>query len=282
MRSCSKEEKVARTTKKRQRELRHDKFRDKTLETFDRLGDRMEGRGHQILYALAALIALAALFGLYSWWSGRRADEASLALGRAIETSQAPIVTGTPQPGQTGPTFPSERERAQKSVQEFEAVANKYGDPYRELARYFRAVQMLSVDRKKGLDDLQALTKSGNSDVASRTRFALAQAREADGQLDEAAELYNQLLKDKDSQIAPDTLNLRLAAVYERQGKKDAASDILFRMIEEARKAKGKDGKPLPETASVREADTKLESLNPERYAQLTPKATAVGDVPLF
>ena len=271
---------MARTTKKRARELQHDKFRDKTMETFDRLGNRLEGKGSVILYAIAGLVALAALFGLYSWWSGQRADEASLALGHAIEIAGAPIVTGTPQPGQTGPTFPNERERAQKAVQEFEAVANKYGDPYRELARYFRAVQMLTVDRKKGLDDLQGLTKSGNTDVAARAKFALAQAREADEQLDDAAALYNELLKDKDSGVASDTLNLRLASIYERQGKKDAASDILFRMIEEARKAKGKDGKPLPETASVREADSKLETLNPERYAQLPPKPRA-NDFPL-
>lgn len=272
---------MARTTKKRARELKQDKFRDKTMETFDRLGNRLEGKGHVILYAIAGLIALAVLFGLYTWWSGRRADEASLALGRAIEIAEAPIVTGTPQPGQTGPTFPSERERAQKAVQEFEAVANKHGDPHRELARYFRAVQMLVVDRKKGLDDLQALTKSGNTDVAARSKFALAQAREADGQLDEAVVIYNELLKDKNAGIAPGTLNLRLASIYEKQGKKDAAADILFRMVEEARKAKGKDGKPLPETASVREADTKLETLNPERYAQLPPK-TPGADLPLF
>ena len=250
------------------------------METFDRVGHRLEGKGPVILYSIAGLIALAALFGLYSWWSGRRDAEASLALGSAIKIAEAPITTGTPQPGQTGPTFPSERERAQKAMQEFEVVANKYGDPYRELARYFRAVQTLTVDRKKGLDDLQGLTRSDNADVAARSKFALAQAKEADGQLDEAAALYNELLKDKEARVAPDTLNLRLASIYEKQGKKDAASDILFRMIEEARKAKGKDGKPLPETASVREADSKLETLNPERYAQLPPKPLA-SDLPL-
>ena len=271
---------MARTTKKRARELKHDKFRDKTMETFDRLGTRLEGKGPVILYSIAGLIALAAAVGLYSWWSGRRADEASLALGRAIEIAEAPIVTGTPQPGQTGPTFPSERERAQKAVQEFEAVANKHGDPHRELARYFRAVQMLTVERKKGLDDLQGLTKSGDEDVAARAKFALAQAKEADGQLDDAATLYNELLKEKEPRVAPGTLNLRLASIYERQGKKDAAVDILFRMVEESRKAKGKDGKPLPETASVREADSKLETLNPERYAQLPPKPVA-SELPL-
>lgn len=250
------------------------------METFDRVGDRLEGRGPIVLYAIAGLIALVALFGLYSWWSARRAEEASLALGRAIEIASAPVVTGTPQPNQTGPTFPSERERAQKAVQEFEAVAGKYGEPYRELARYFRAVQLLTVDRKKGLEDLQGLTKSGNPDVSARAKFALAQAEEADEQFAAAATLYNELLKENDSRIAPDTLNLRLASIYERQGKKDAASDILYRMVEESRKAKGKDGKPLPETASARAADSKLETLNPERYAQLPPKPVS-ADFPL-
>ncbi len=276
---------MARTTKKRQQQLKHDKFRDETFKVVDRLGDRLEGKGRLILYALAGLVALVVLYGVYSWWAGRRADEASHALGRAIETAEAPVTSGTPIPGQTGPSFPSERERAQKAVEQFDEVINKYGDPYREMARYFKASALLTLERPRGLSELQALTGSGNRDVAARAKFALAQAREADGQFDDAANLYNELLNDKDSPVARDTVNLRLASVYERQGKRDAASDILFRMLDEARKAKGKDGKPLPETASVREADTKLETLNPERYAQLPPKEATTaggGDLPLF
>lgn len=237
----------------------------------------MEGRGRTILYAIAGLIALAIIFGIYSWWSGRRAEAARLALGKAIETADAPVVSGTPLPMQTGPTFPSERERAQKAVEEFEKVEKEHGGTYGELARYFKAVNLIDVDRGRGLSELENLSRSGSGDVAARARFALAQAREADGQYDAAAALYQELLKEKEPHVASDTLNLRLASTYEKQGKKDEAADLLFRVVEAARKAQGKDGKPQPETPSITAAADKLKTLNPERYAQLPPPPPKSG-----
>ncbi|MBA2645548.1 MAG: hypothetical protein H0U81_02000, partial [Pyrinomonadaceae bacterium] len=82
---------MAQYNKKRARELRHDAFRDATMSAFDRAGDKLEGRGRIIIYALAAVLALAILAGLYSLWSGRRADEARRALGKAIEIAEAPV-----------------------------------------------------------------------------------------------------------------------------------------------------------------------------------------------
>ena len=260
---------MARTTKKRQRELKHDKFRDTTLGVADRLAHRYEGRGRTFLYAIGAAVALVALILVFNWWSARRADAARLALGKAMEIAQAPVTTGTPMPGETGPTFPSERERAQKAVEEFEKVRRDYGSPYSDIARHFAAVNMLTVERDRGLKELEELSRSGDSDIAARSKFALAQAREADAQYDAAASLYQELLKQKDGPVSPNTLNLRLAAVHEKQGKKDEAVNLLFQLVESARKAQGKDGKPAPESAVVRAAADKLQELSPERYAQL-------------
>jgi len=265
---------TSKTTKKRAQQLKHDKFRDATMRGFDRLGNRMEGRGRTILYALAGLVALAVLFGLYRTWSGRQADRAGLALSNAIKIANAPVVTGTPLPGQTGPTFPTERERAQKAVEEFRKVAAEHGDPHRELARYFAAANLLMVERDKGVAELEGLTRSGNDEVAARARFALAQAREAEKRYDEALALYNELLKDKNPVVPADTVNFRIAAVYEQQGRKDEAAEILFRMVEAGRNAKDKDDKPVPLSTTAREATTKLQALSPERYAQLPPEPT--------
>ncbi len=43
---------VAKYKKKRARELQHDKFRDTAGVVFDRLGDRLEGKGKTILYGI--------------------------------------------------------------------------------------------------------------------------------------------------------------------------------------------------------------------------------------
>ncbi|HEX8293261.1 MAG TPA: tetratricopeptide repeat protein [Pyrinomonadaceae bacterium] len=264
---------MARTTKKRAQQLKHDKFRDTTFDAYGRLSHRFEGKGRTLLYALAGAVALVALLLAFNWWRERRADAARLALGQAIKIAEAPV-SPTPQPNQTGQTFATERERAQKAVEAFQKVQNDYGSPYKELARYFAAASLLTVDRPKGLSELEALSKGGDADVSARARFALAQAREADAQYDAAAPLYQELLKNDAGPVSPNAVKLRLAAVYEKQGKKDDAVNLLFQMVEAARNAKGKDGKPLPESAVTRTAADKLQELSPERYAQL-PKAAA-------
>jgi tetratricopeptide (TPR) repeat protein len=271
---------VARTTKKRAKQLKHDKFRDTTLNYYDRLSHRVEGRGSTVLYAIGGVVGLIALLLVFNWWRENRADDARNALGKAIEIAEAPVTTGTPLPNQTGPTFPNEQERAKKAVEEFQKVQRAYGSPYSDLARYFAAVNLVTVEREKGLKELEDLTRGGNDEVASRARFALAQAREADKQYDAAAALYQELLKEKGRTVSENIVNLRLASVYEKQGKKDEAAGILFQMVEAGRKAKDKDGKTVAESSAVRAAASKLQELSPERYAQLPPPPPPTGGLP--
>lgn len=238
---------------------------------FDRLGDSLEGKGQTILYAIGGLIVLIILVAVFSWWRGKHAEEAQRALGRAIEIAEAPV-SPTPQAGTTGPTFTTEKDRAQAAAAEFQKVEAKYGDPYRTLAHYFRAANLLTVDRANGIKELEALTHSGDEEVATRAKFALAQAREEDGQLDAAAALYSELAKANNDAVPADTANLRLAAVYEKQNKKQEAVNLLFNIVEAARKARDKEGKPVPESAAARDAAERLQRLDPARYAQLTPE----------
>jgi predicted negative regulator of RcsB-dependent stress response len=138
----------------------------------------------------------------------------------------------------------------------------------------------VTVDPGRGIKELEELSRNGNDEVAARARFALAQAREADKQYDAAAALYQELLKDKGRTVSENIVNLRLASVYEKQGKKDEAVNILFQMADAARKAKDKDGKPVSESSAVRAAATKLQELSPERYAQLPPPPPPSGGLP--
>jgi len=268
---------VATTTKKRAKELKHDKFRDTTFDAYGRISHRFEGKGRTILYAAVGAVALVALLLVFNWWRERRADAARLALGQAIKIAETPVSTLPQSPGQTGPSFATEQERAQKAVEAFQKVQNEYGSPYKELARYFAATNLLSVDRPKGLGELEALAKDGDADVAARARFALAQAREADAQYDAAAALYQELLKSTSGAVPPNAVRLRLASVYEKQGKKDDAVNLLFQMVEASRNAKGKDDKPLPESSVTRTAADKLQELSPERYAQLPKEPAPTG-----
>ena len=266
---------MAKYKKKVVRKLQQDRFRDTTMGLFDRLGNLLEGRGRTILYGLGGLIVAGLLVLFFVKWSNRKADEARQALGRAITIATANV--GVPLPGAdpTAQTFNTEMDRSQRAIEEFEKVAAKYGDPYRAQARYFIASNRLAVDRQKGITELTDLQNSSVPEVAALSRFALAQVKESDGKLDEAAQIYSDLAKLNSTAITPDIANLRLAKVYEKQGKKKEAADLLFNIVDASRKAKGADNQPAPASAAAREADTELKKLDPDRHAQLPPEAAA-------
>lgn len=241
----------------------------------ERLGDQLEGKGRTILYALGALVILGAALLVFNAYRERGQNEARQALGRAIEISQARVSTDplpAPQTPTRTPTFASERERAEAAIKEFQQVAEKHGEPHRSFARYFIAVNTLTLDRNRGMRELEQLVGNSNEEVADAAKFALAQAREDGGQLDQAATLYTQLLKENNSIYAPETLRLRLANIYEKQGKRAEAANLLFEIAANARKAQGTDGKPAPVSASARAAAERLQTLDPARYAQLPPE----------
>ena len=262
---------MAKYKKKRARELQHDRFRDTTMGFFDRLGDLLEGRGRTILYGLGGLLLAGLLAILFVNWSNRKSDEARQALGRAITISRA-TVSATPVSGSTDLTFPTEKDRAQRAIEEFEKVAAKYGDPYRSESRYFIASNRLVVDRQKGISELAELQNSSVGEVAALSKFALAQTYESDGKYDDAARLYTELAKLNSPTVTPENANLRLAKVYEKQGKKKEAVDLLFNIVDASRKAKGSDNQPLPQSSAAREAADELQKLDPDRYAQLPPE----------
>jgi hypothetical protein len=267
---------LARINKKRARELQKDAFRDKTLGEFEKLGNRLEGKGQTILYAIGGLIVAGILIWAFVSWRSKKNDEERMALGRAIEITEA-SVGSTQSASSSSPTYSSEKERSERAIAEFQKVSAKYGGHTRDLAQYFIAANLLTVDRAKGLSQLQALTNNSDSDISTRAKFALAGAYVEDNKLDEAAALYKSIAQANTVAVPPDEANYKLALVYEKQGKKSDAAGLLFDIVSASRKAQDKDGKPLPATAASRNAEKELEKIDPVKFAQLPPEPSASG-----
>lgn len=245
-----------------------DEFQTNVGRRVEDFGNRVEGSGKKFLYGLGALALLAALIGAFYAYNRRANAEAQTALGKAIETSQA-LVTSSPVPaGANVKTFKTERERAEASVREFQAVADKYGNPAQEKAKYFVAVNKLSLDRAAAVQELEALSKT-SGEVGALSKFALAQAKNADGKSDEAAALFAELAQTDNSIIAKDTVNFELAKIYEKLGKSTEAADLYFNIAKTASEAKDSDGKAVRMSQTAREARQKLEAINPERAKEI-------------
>ena len=121
-----------------------------------------------------------------------------------------------------------------------------------------------------------------SGEVGKLAKFALANAKAADGQLDDAAALYKELAAADDAVVAKDSINFQLAAVYEKQGKNKEAADVLYDLVKSASEAKDLDGKPLPLSTTAESAKAKLKTLDPQRAASIPEPAGDAADVSPF
>lgn len=249
-----------------------DSFQQNVGRKLEDVGKKMEGKGKNFLYAAAAVIVLVALIGIFYAWNRRNEANAQTALGRAIQTSQATVSESSPPAGSTEKTFKTEKERAEAAIAQFQEVVDKFGSPYEEKAKYFIAVNKLYIDRNAAIAELEAL-KDVSGEVGELSKFALAQAKAADGKLDEAAAIYQELAGKSGLVLAKDTVNFELASIYQKQGKTQEAADLYFNIAKAASEAKDPEGKSIPMTETARKAKEKLQEIAPERAKEIQEPA---------
>ncbi len=245
-----------------------DTFQQNVGKKVEDVGKQLEGQRKNILYGLAALVVLAIVIGIFYNWNSRSKAAAQAALGKAIETAEAQVSSVPPTAGSAAKYFKTSKERSEAAVAEFQAVAEQYGGAVGEKAKYFAAVNQLGVDRPAGVQELESLSKSSD-DVGKLAKFALAQTRADDGRPDEAVALYQELLATSDPVVAKDTISLAIADIYEKQGKKPEAVEVLFGIVKAASEAKDLDGKPAMMSPAARNAKDKLKELDPEKAKEI-------------
>ncbi len=245
-----------------------DAFQQKTNKQIVELSKKVEGKGKNILYAIAAVAIVAVLVGLFLAWNRRSNSVAQTALGKALETSVAPVTTQPIPPTFLGKAFKTEKERAEAAATEFDEVATKYGGATGEKAKYLAAVTRISLDRPAAIQTLEGLAKSGG-EIGLLSKFALAQAKQGDNKLDEAVTLYQELAAANDSVISKDTINFTLAGIYEKQGKKPEAIEAYFNLAKKASELKDADGKQVPLSQTASQAKEKLQTLDPAKAAEI-------------
>ncbi len=257
-----------------------DEFQTGVGKKVEDFGRQFEGKGRNVLYALAAVAVLALLIGIFYVYNRRSNNAAQTALGKAIEISQR-TVTAAPVPaGSDEQVFKTEKERAEAAINAFQDVADKYGNPVRDKARYFVAANRLMIDRPTAVSEFEDLSKN-SGEVGTLSKFALAQAQADDGKLDEAVTLYQELAASSDPILAKDTINFDLAKLYEKQGK---TADIYYNIAKTASEAKDLEDKPIPLSQTARDAQQQLETLNPEKAKEIKapePALPSSGGVPV-
>jgi len=258
-----------------------DEFQTNVGSKVEEIGKKLEGQGRNILYGIGALLVLGILIWIFYAWSSRSNASAQAALGKAIETSQSQVTETSPPAGSVGKTFKTEKERAEAAIAEFQAVIDNHGGAAGEKAKYFIAVNKMYVDRNAAIADLEGLAK-GTDEVGKLSKFALAQAYANDNKLDQAATLYTELNGVADPIVAKESIQVALADIYEKQGKKQEAVNVLFDLVKKASEAKDLDGKAVPLSTTATTAKEKLTQLDPEKAKELPQQPVDLDPGSLF
>lgn len=228
-------------------QLKQDKFAEATK---DILSSAVEHRGS---LAWGVLIVVATLaVGLGSWWYwNSRNQQASLALGKAIETYNAPLVAPDTAPGGQL-SFPTAQARASAAHAQFQQVADRYGlTKPGHMARYLEGTTALDMgDTKTGETQLKDVADSGSSDLASLAKLALAGVYRNTNRDQDALRTYQDLVNHPTNSVSKPMAQLELASFYEAVHQAGEAGKVYDQIIKNA-----------PQSAAAALAQQRLQAL---------------------
>jgi len=216
------------------KELKHDKFVDELCT----LSARAKDNQRLLLTITAAALALALIgYGIYFYRSNRE-QQAQVALGKAIDTIQSPLLPAAGGQAMPGAKYKTDQERTAAAETQFREVTTKYsGSDAADVADLYLA----RIDAMKG-NTASAQTKlqkfvddHPKSILVGAARFSLYQLRIENGQATQVvSELQQQIAKPAGDSILPaDTMLVLLAHAYDAQGNADKSKDAYRRIVTE-------------------------------------------------
>jgi predicted negative regulator of RcsB-dependent stress response len=162
-----------------------------------------------------AVIAVVVLGGWY--YLSTQDEKAGFDLSLAVRTLDTPLrAAGTPaQPD--SPSFASVKERAEASKKQFQGIVDKYPHTRTaDLARYFLGVTSESAgDNAAAESNFKAAASTGNKELASVAKLALAVLYGNTDRTKDAVALYQDLINHPTASVSKVTSELQLAELYQ-------------------------------------------------------------------
>ena len=232
-------------------QLKQDRFAETAAET---VSWAVEHRNKIIVIAVAVSVALVLIIGGWFYFD-HRDSEASVVLGRAVRTYEAPLRPANAPAQPDFLTFTSAAERAAAAQKEFKAVADKYPHTRSsEFAQYFIGLTYRDMgDNKNAEQALNSVASAHNRDVAALARFALAGIYEQTNREPDAIKIYQDLIAHPTATVPKATAQLELAAIYQTKQPAEAA-----RLYDQIRKDD-------PQSPAAEVATTRLGSLTGQK-----------------
>ena len=198
-------------------QLKQDAFSRVTLGAAEKTAHwSVEHRNTLAVAAVVAAIIVAAVAG--GWYYLNAQDEkASFDMSQAVRTLEAPLLpAGAPaQPGV--PSFTSAKERAQAAQKQFQAIMDKYPHTRTaDMSHYFVGVTAAAMgDNAKAESNFKAVASTGNKELASVAKLALAALYGNTNRVKEAVTEYQELINKPTASVSKAAAELQLAELYQ-------------------------------------------------------------------
>lgn len=241
-----------------QRPTRRDMKRDELSDAMERGVEYAGAHAKTIVFAIGALLAVLALFGIVSMYRASRAEKANEALAKAIEIYQAPIDPTAAKPDDPeNPTFPDTTARQARAKTLFQELRDGYGSTD---AGSVAGVYLAQIALAENQPD-QARTlwngfieEHGDHLLAGQARVNLLQLDRSQGKGKEVAETLTAMLDDAEPALPQDIILHELAITHEQLGNTADAVDSYQRIIDE-----------FPQSPFAGDARQKISALDPSR-----------------
>lgn len=179
------------------------------------------------------VIAVAVLGG--RWYLNERNQAANQQLGKAMQTYTAPIrPAGAPaEPGQV--SFTSSLEQAKTARGEFQKIADQYSwTKTGKIARYMVALCAQNMgDAKAAEDGLKSIADSGDADLASMAKLALADIYSGSGRTNDARQLYQDLIDHPTNLVSKPAAQIKLAALFQSTNQAAEANKLYAEIVKD-------------------------------------------------
>ncbi|MGC9200221.1 MAG: tetratricopeptide repeat protein [Acidobacteriaceae bacterium] len=202
-----------------------------------------EHRQQAILYSVIAVVATIVIVAAYTIYQDR-SSAAATAFGQAMQIYQTPLADSSTEPIPGAKYFPDAKTRAALALTGFQKVASEYSlTRSGHLAEYFVGLSCEDEGQTACAEQaFQKVASGWDSGLAALGKDALADLDQKTGQYDKAIALYTELSKGRAVTVPASLAKLQLAELYQSQGERDKAREILALLKDKDKDANGRPG----------------------------------------
>jgi hypothetical protein len=198
-------------------QLKQDAFSRVTIGAAEKTAHWSVEHRNTLAIAAVAVVVVAAVVAGGWYYQGVQDEKASFDLTQATRTLEAQLrPAGVPAQPDV-PSFTSAKERAEVAGKQFQAIVDQYPHTRTaDMARYFLGVTSASMGDNAGAEkNFKAVASTGNRELASVAKLALAALDGNTNRTKDAVALYQDLINHPTASVSKVTAQLQLAELYQ-------------------------------------------------------------------